>query len=44
MALIAGKEEMKFADAYWTLPAGAVMTLQVKGETALLDVMTVSAK
>jgi hypothetical protein len=43
-ALIAGKEEMKIADAYWTLPAGAVLTLQVKGETALLDAMTVSAK
>jgi len=38
------KEETKATDMYWTLPAGATLTLQVKGETALLDVMTVSPK
>jgi hypothetical protein len=39
-----GKEEVKTTDTYWTLPAGATLTLQVKGETALLDVMTISSK
>lgn len=39
-----GKEETKTTDMYWTLPAGATLTLQAKGETALLDVMTVSSK
>lgn len=39
-----GKEETKTTDMYWTLPAGATLTLQVKGETALLDAMTVSPK
>jgi len=41
---IDGKEEMKTPDSYWTLPAGAMLTMQVKGETALLDAMTVSLK
>jgi hypothetical protein len=39
-----GKEGTKTTDTYWTLPAGGTLTLQVKGETALLDVMTVSSK
>lgn len=39
-----GKEETKTTDMYWTLPAGATLMLQVKGETALLDAMTVSPK
>ena len=39
-----GKEETKTTDMYWTLPAGATLTLRVKGETALLDAMTVSPK
>jgi len=39
-----GKEDVKTTDMYWTLPAGATLTLQVKGETALLDVMTASPK
>lgn len=39
-----GKEETKTTDMYWTLPAGATLTLQVKGETALLDVITLSSK
>jgi hypothetical protein len=38
------KEELKRPDSYWTLPAGAAMTLQVKGETAVLEAMTVSAR
>lgn len=39
-----GKEETKSTDMYWTLPAGTTLTLQVKGETALLDAMMVSSK
>ena len=39
-----GKEEIKTTDMYWTLPAGATLTLQVKGETALLDALMVSPK
>lgn len=39
-----GKEDTKTTDMYWTLPAGATLTFQVKGETALLDAMTVSPK
>ena len=42
--LSGGKEQTKTTDTYWTLPAGATLTLQVRGETALLDVMTVSSK
>ena len=38
------KEELKTTDMYWTLPAGVTLRLQVKGETALLDVMTISTK
>ena len=41
---IDGKEEIRTPDSYWTLPAGAMLTMQVKGETALLDAMTVSTK
>jgi hypothetical protein len=39
-----GKEDIKTTDMYWTLPADSTLTLQVKGETALLDVMTISPK
>jgi hypothetical protein len=42
--LLDGKEEMKRTDEYWTSPAGTTVTLQVKGETALLDVLTVGGK
>jgi hypothetical protein len=42
--LVDGKEVIKSADAYWTLPAGSTFTFEVKGETALLDAMTVSTK
>lgn len=42
--LIDGKEEMKTPDSYWTLPSGATLTMQVKGETALLDAMTVATR
>jgi hypothetical protein len=42
--LIDGKEEIKTADMFWTMPAGSTFTFEVKGETALLDAMTVSAK
>jgi hypothetical protein len=43
-ALIDGKEEIKSADAFWTMPAGSTLTFEVKGETALLDATTVSTK
>jgi hypothetical protein len=39
-----GKEEMRSTDEYWTVPAGTTVTLQVKGETALLDVLTIGGK
>jgi hypothetical protein len=42
--LLDGKEEMKSADEYWTVPAGTTVALQVKGETALLDVLTIGGK
>lgn len=42
--VIDGKEVIKSADAYWTLPAGSILTFEVKGEAALLDAMTVSTK
>lgn len=42
--LMDGKEEIKGADAFWTMPAGSILTFEVKGETALLDAMTVSTK
>jgi hypothetical protein len=43
-AFIAGKEEIKSADAFWTISAGSTFTFEVEGETALLDAMTVSTK
>jgi hypothetical protein len=43
-ALIDSKEEIKGADAFWTMPAGSTLTFEVKGETALLDATTVSTK
>jgi hypothetical protein len=42
--LVDGKEDVKSADAYWTVPAGATFTFEVKGETALLEAMTVSTR
>jgi hypothetical protein len=42
--VIDGKEVIKSTDAYWTLPAGSTFTFEVKGETALLEAMTVSTK
>jgi hypothetical protein len=39
-----GKEEMKSTDEYWSVQAGTTVTLQVKGETALLDVLTIGGK
>jgi hypothetical protein len=42
--LMNGKEEIKSADAFWTLSPGSILTFEVKGETALLDAMTVSTK
>jgi hypothetical protein len=42
--LVDGKEDVKSADAYWTMPAGANFTFEVKGETALLEAMMVSTK
>jgi hypothetical protein len=42
--LLDGKEVMKSADDYWSVPAGSTVTLRVKGETALLDVLTIGGK
>jgi hypothetical protein len=42
--LLDGKEEMKSADDYWSVQAGSTVTLRVKGETALLDVLTIGGK
>jgi hypothetical protein len=42
--VVDGKEVIRGADAYWTLPAGSTFTFEVKGEAALLDAMTVSTK
>jgi len=42
--VVDGKEVIKGADDYWTLPAGSTFTFEVKGEAALLDAMTVSTK
>jgi hypothetical protein len=43
-ALIDGKEEIKTADMFWTMPAGSTFTFEVKGETALLEATTISTK
>ena len=43
-AVIDGKEEIKSADNFWTMPAGSTLTFEVKGETALLDAMSISTK
>ena len=39
-----GKVVIKTTDDYWTMSAGATFTFKVKGETALLEAMTVSTK
>lgn len=39
-----GKDVVKTADDYWTMPAGSTLTFKVKGETALLEAVTVSTK
>ena len=44
VTFIDGTALVKTADDYWTMPAGSVLTFKVKGETALLEVMTVSTK
>jgi len=41
---VEGQAVLRGVDSYWTLPAGAVFTFEVKGETALLETMTVSLK
>jgi hypothetical protein len=42
--VIDGKEQVRNVDEYWTLPAGSTLSLEVKGETALLETTTVAAK
>jgi hypothetical protein len=39
-----GKEQIRNVDEYWTLPAGSTLSVEVKGETALLETATVAAK
>jgi len=42
--VVDGKEQVRNVDEYWTLPAGSTLSLEVKGETALLETTTVAAK
>jgi hypothetical protein len=42
--VVDGKEQMRSVDEYWTLPAGWSFSLEVKGETALLETTTISTK
>jgi hypothetical protein len=42
--IIDGKEQVRNVDEYWTLPAGSTLSMEVKGETALLETTTVAAK
>jgi hypothetical protein len=42
--VVDGKEQMRSVDEYWTLPAGSSFSLEVKGETALLETTTISTK
>jgi hypothetical protein len=39
-----GKDVIKTADDFWTVAAGSTFIFKVKGETALLEVVTVSMK
>jgi uncharacterized protein YdeI (BOF family) len=41
---IDGKEQVRNVDEYWTLPAGSTLSLEVKGETALLETTTIATK
>jgi len=42
--VVDGKEQVRNVDEYWTLPAGSTLSLEVKGETALLETTIVAAK
>jgi hypothetical protein len=42
--VIDGKEQVRYVDEYWTLPAGSTLSLEVKGETALLETTTIATK
>jgi hypothetical protein len=42
--VVDGKEQVRNVDEYWTLPAGSTLSLEVKGETALLETTTVATK
>jgi hypothetical protein len=42
--VIDGKEQVRNVDEYWTLPASSTLSMEVKGETALLETTTVAAK
>jgi hypothetical protein len=42
--VVDGKEQVRNVDEYWTLPAGSTLSLEVKGETALLETTTIAAK
>ena len=39
--VINGKEEKRSGDAFWTVPAGSSMSVQVTSESALLETMAV---
>lgn len=42
--VVDGKEQVRNVDECWTLPAGSTLSLEVKGETALLETTIVAAK
>ncbi len=42
--IVDGKEQLRNVDEYWILAAGSTLSLEVKGETALLEATTVSTK
>jgi hypothetical protein len=42
--VVDGKEQVRNVDEYWMLPAGSTFSLEVKGETALLETTTVRTK
>lgn len=42
--MIDGKEETRKTDDFWVLPAGSQMSVQVKGETAVVETTSVSPK
>lgn len=42
--VVDGKEEVRKPDDFWALPAGSQMTVQVKGEAAVLETTSIATK